>query len=364
MKKALVLSLIAATMTLMADQQTQDMKVMDINPSAMPKIQNGMDWSVFLTAEALYWRAHEDNLEYGVEANRVIKISPTQSLQLGKTELQDLEFDFDWGFRAGLGFMLPHDGWDLYFNYTYFFADSHNKADKAQDANFALYPRWINPTIVEGPSGSANLANVNSIEADWNLHLNLIDGTIGRMFATSKWLSLRPFAGVRGLWIHEKYKITHEGGTFSPNFITSYREDAVNMKNSSWGVGAIAGLDSEWSFAKNWSFYACFGLSVLYGHFNIDQEEVVANGDLTVVDLNHQGFHKGRAITDVAFGLRWDRMFCDDRFHFGLQLGWEEHIFFDQNQFVRFSTPNVPGIFDRGGNLTLQGATLSACFGF
>jgi hypothetical protein len=358
MKKALVLSLIAATMTLMADQQTQDMKVMDINPSAMPQIQNGMDWSVFLTADALYWRASEDNLEYAIEANRALsETAPTQRLR-GEAEIKDLEFNFDWGFRAGLGFVLPHDGWDLYFNYTYFFADSHAKTDKAHDTANALYPHWTDPLTQSFGE------NVNTINADWGLHLNLIDGTIGRKFATSKWLALRPFAGVRGLWIHEKYKLEHSGGNFAPNDITAYGEDTVDMKNKSWGVGAVAGLDTQWNFAKEWSFYANFGLSVLYGHFKVEQEERIKKGDTLVYDLERDSFHKGRTIADVAFGLRWDRMFSDGRFHFGLQLGWEEHVFFNQNQFIRFSDDFVPGVFGSGGDLTLQGATLSACFGF
>jgi hypothetical protein len=360
MKKLLVFTAVAATLNLMADQQMSNTSKMndgryDINPSAMPKVQNDMDWSIFLTAEALYWRAFEDGLDYGIEAARALNVNSNRIR--GNTSVKDLEFGFDWGFRAGLGFVLPHDGWDLYFNYTYFFADSHAKSDKANDTSNALYPRWTDPLTQSFGQ------NVNTIDADWTLHFNQIDGTIGRKFATSRWLALKPFAGVRGIWVHEKYKLEQMGGNFSPNSITNYGKDTVDMKNKSWGVGPVVGLASQWNFAKEWSFSANAGLAILYSHVNLRQEEVVLNAN-TLINHVKDSFHRGQTVGDVAFALRWDHPFYDDRFHFGLQLGWEAHVFFDQNQFVRFEDNFVPGVFDKGGNLTLQGATLAASFGF
>ena len=36
-------------------------------------------------------------------------------------------------------------------------------------------------------------------------------------------------------------------------------------------------------------------------------------------------------LLDLAIGLRWERTWCCDRYRTALDLGWEHHIFFDQN---------------------------------
>ena len=68
---------------------------------------------------------------------------------------------------------------------------------------------------------------------------------------------------------------------------------------------------------------------------------------------------------DMMAGLRYDHMFYNDRFHLGLQVGWEHHIYFSQNQFPVFVDDVSKGSFvSNQGDLTFQGWTFAARFDF
>ena len=63
--------------------------------------------------------------------------------------------------------------------------------------------------------------------------------------------------------------------------------------------------------------------------------------------------------------LRWDRMFCCNRYHLLFEAGWENLIFLGQNQLMRFTTQTNSGInIPTQGDLSLQGLSLRALFAF
>ena len=73
----------------------------------------------------------------------------------------------------------------------------------------------------------------------------------------------------------------------------------------------------------------------------------------------------GRAASDLALGIRYDKMFDNDRFHMGLQLGWEHHMFWGQNQMWQMSNSYQPGLHSKGNDeFSTQGWTLAARFDF
>ena len=65
----------------------------------------------------------------------------------------------------------------------------------------------------------------------------------------------------------------------------------------------------------------------------------------------------------LQLGLGWDSYFCEDSFHLGLKLGWENHVYFDQSRFLSYNTVNYSDN-SSGGSLTYQGWTLHAYFDF
>ncbi len=246
------------------------------NPSAMP------DSHVWLDAEALYWQSHMGSLSDG----------------------KNLDFDWDWGARAGLGYKIPHDKWDLYAAYTHLIGNAHG-------------------------------------HGVWHMDLNMGDLELGRNCLPSKWLLFRPFMGVRGLVIDSDYtgrKHFHADSDF-------------------WGVGLRLGVDSLWGLGKGLGIYGNGSASLLSGHFDVHEKKKHVKIESDVENVV--------AAADLAMGLQWDYLFSNDRFHFGFKFGWEFNIFFDQNQLFNFLGSDHPGFIQfKKDDLTFQGLTLGLRFDF
>jgi hypothetical protein len=102
-----------------------------------------------------------------------------------------------------------------------------------------------------------------------------------------------------------------------------------------------------------------------------------------VVIFPHNGAFKARnrihteaCIAEYALGLRWDKSFWKDRFCFGIWGGYEQTIFFGQNQFMnpqydftvittfKGGQNNGPNFFTDRGNLSAAGVTAGIQLGF
>src|SRR5579871_2675914 len=101
-------------------------------------------YHLFLTGDLLYWKAEENGLTYAFKAK-----NPSISAINGTLHLKEPHFNWDLGFRAGFGFILPHDHWDLYFNWTRLYAAAHSHINTGSTAE--IFPVWAMPT---GPLGN------------------------------------------------------------------------------------------------------------------------------------------------------------------------------------------------------------------
>ena len=71
--------------------------------TARPEV-DGRGW--FLTLDVLYWHAKVGGTEFAYSDN-----DPSANLPIrGRTK--DIDFEWDWGVRVGLGYNFAHDGWD------------------------------------------------------------------------------------------------------------------------------------------------------------------------------------------------------------------------------------------------------------
>jgi hypothetical protein len=330
-----------------------------INPNAGPCV-NGSDF--FITADLLYMQAHQDGLTYGIE-------NKDGNTFVNDGDMKDPHFKWNVGFRVGLGYKLPCDGWDLTLDWTRIHNHASNKDD--QPLPGTIYASWGNPQA----ANVANTGTFNDIEAEeakvhWRLRLNVLDLELGRAFYTSKWLTLRPFIGLRAAWVHQKYRVKYEDGPFTIAQGSGGRfgDLRAHMKNNYYGVGPRAGFDTEWGLSCGWSIYGDVAVSLLLGRFHVDQdvdfEPSSSSTELRQLGVDHH-FTSGKAVTDLAIGLRWERSFCDCCYYLRLQAGYEHHLFFSQNQMNRFVDSAVSGAYVSNlGDLSLHGWSLSARFDF
>ncbi len=311
-----------------------------INPPGRPQVKDGAD--LFVTADFIYWNAHENGLPLAVR-------NKGNTTTLSKSKVVHLDSEWDPGFRVGLGYNLPHDGWDASLTYLHFFTDADRRTKaEGQRADF-------------GSQGFGLIGSHNKTKSKWHLHLSQLDLNMGREFFVSKWVTLRPNFGLRTAWVKQSLKNDFDG--FGQ--ITTQTAD-VNGKCKFWGIGPVAGIDSQWGLGSGWSVVGNAAFSILYGffHTHLDEDTVSVNNFANVND----SYRSSQIVCDLVLGLRWDHMFDRDRFHFSIQGGWENHVYLGQNQFIRnyanTTDNNLGGVFGNQGDLTLQGWTLSARFDF
>lgn len=339
-------------------------------------------------ASGLCWKVQEEGLDYAVDilAKFPQGINPLSSSILALNQLQDAKyhsphFDWNWGAKLGLSYCSPCDGWDLGFTWTTYKGRGQDEVSfDSEDESQVLLPLWSCYSRQEGPLFATQILT------RYNLQLNIYDFELGREFWTSRYVTVRPFIAIRGATIDQCFQIEHNGGSWEgtqaagvniPPYINQ-----VTFHNDFAGAGIRCGWDSVWNVGCGWGLYGNFALALLYGSFTIEHDE--RNREATtpfakniLLDTEHP-FSASRAIADAALGIQYHTLICDCRYGFTMAFGYEQHVFFNQNQlwrvvrmdkdFTATPTPlNTSGqnLFTQTrGSLTTHGFTFTLKFDF
>jgi len=366
------------------------------------------DWGMFATVDFLYWFAKETGLTYALKTE-----SPDSKFSLGAQsgvlnqvaprKYKSMDEEWDPGFRAGLGLNSDCDGWDLYAHWTYFHT-CNKRSTSVKDTTFefinfplgkSLISPWFNPGNSAGKTLSPNSNDIHfftKITAKWRINYNVLDLEIGRKYWLSQYMSMRPFMGIRGACtrIHFSTNPSSESVVDIKTVLlsneTSYK---IRFKNRFWGVGLLGGFQPDWHFGCGFSLFGNVDIALLWGDFDIKRKENTSSFStvltepifaLTAGDLgtSKNAFSAMQAILDLGVGLRWESNFCQDRYHLGIDLGWEHHIWFNHNHRFQLRgsfesdadvAPDRQGLsfqhFDETyGNLVLGGPTARLRFDF
>ncbi len=317
-----------------------------INPSSRFQVKDGCN--MFLTADFLWWSANTDSLYYAQSnfGTPTTAIPPDGSVDFSG-HLQRVKEKWGPGARVGFGGNMPYDEWDIYLNWTWFHADPTDSAKEHE--NGPLLVLWSHPD--NDATRFATLAH-----AKWDLTINVLDLEMGRSFWVGKYLSVRPYMGIRGAWIDQEFKIKYDYATV-PEI-----KGRLKMQSDFEGVGARAGLDMRFALYNGWSLYGLATASLLYGHFDCDFHQ---KSDLHKIARTEDGFHRGISTVQMGLGVRWDTFFHHRRYHFGIAAGWEQNIWYGITQFNHYNSQLQAGSHaQNNADLTLQGGTLSARFDF
>lgn len=307
---------------------SSDIKIL---PNAGPKIQK--EWNPFLTFDFIYWTVRQDGMFYAVTGSAINGSQGT---------VCDLDWSWDPGFKSGLGFNLPHDGWDIFAEYTWM--RSHASDSKTQTAaESTMIPYWNVNRFTPGTLVRA--------KGDWNIHFNNVTLDLGRNAYLSQYMKLRLFAGLQAAWINQHYT-----ALFSNEKLETGR---VRLNQEFWGIGLRAGINDTFQFTKNFSFFADLSLALLWGEFDLDRRDQIIAGGVEEVTLR-TGMRPWmeEPVASLAAGFRYDGWFGNDRYHFLLQAGWEHQLWILHNEMIKTSEA------DHAGNLVLQGLTIKARFDF
>ena len=382
-----------------------------INPAATCGKEG---WGVVLTAEPLYWKVSQEGLEYAITASYDLVVdnynatTPFYKLNVSKGKAHAPDFDWNWGFRVGLGYKIPRDGWDLGGKWARYHHSASDRIERSGDPN----PNNI-PSVANAGSGQfispfwvaqlfATPGLMNRAKALWNLHLDVGDIALGREFFLSDYLVVKPFIGLRGAWVDQTYRLSFLTYDYPNNPDDIAKEIYVKMKNDMKGIGGRLGLSTKWLL--KWGFSVCAegAFSALYSrvqlsYFLHDRQYVpilspfgngsvgnfpIFNGTAPFDDSYgvKNSFHTSTYVGDLFLGLCWERSFREDRFCMKVWAGYEQSIYFQQNRFMNhqydfslispFNSAVIqggnegPNYFSDRGNMTVAGGSGGLTFSF
>ena len=317
---------------------------------AMPGEYNGRA-RLAITGEYLYLKTQEEELGYGTTSLNATTQALTDPLSVLNGRVLRMNPGFNSGVRLAATYLIPDTDWNLRVTWM-----EYSNQTSASTSNY-LWPFLLNQTW-DPPFAS-------SASGTWDLHLNQLDGDFAVYCFSNQWISLTPRIGVRGAWISQNLDVTYQNVDFTGLTITNVVYSFVKSNNSSTfsGAGLLAGVDVNWVFGKGFSFYTNGTAALLWSTFDLLQRELIPAGTYRST-LNNK-VRDVSPVLDLAAGVQWETTAFQGRWLFQCQVGWEEHIWFHQNQFDRFIDTQVMGsVFSDNGNLGLSGVVASLKIGF
>jgi hypothetical protein len=276
-------------------------------PYAPPCCENTCCGSFFLSAELLYWRAFEGGLANnceGIVINTFVEDDTTFSLLYGKSHFPSSEWDL--GFRVGVGYQFANSSCDL----AVYWSRYHTHTSGGNELN----------------------------EYKWKLDYNVVDVLYRCDFSCSPCFALNPYLGVRYAQIDQN---------LDKEVVMTIDEveelSTTRIKEDFWGVGPLFGVEGNLGLGCGLSLYGNVAVGVLYGNYDVDARKVTELETVTNVDHLINDNHATPIVLDLGFGVRWQTCYCNDKL-ITLQLGLEEHRYFNHNQFCVYGDLSLAGL--------------------
>lgn len=217
-------------------------------------------YHTIVCGEALYWKADVDGVAYAVtfkqEQNSLLDAFFTHY----KTRTP--HFSYDPGFRVGVGIQSPLDLFDVVSVWTRFHTTGE---DKARGALVVSSPAVGDKLILDDIGLIQALTSVpNRASATCEIQSDLIDVQLARGIKVSDYFFMRPYFGVRGVWLDVDWRIKLSR-PFLPG--SAYDQDTTEMKikNTFHAAGGLIGLDLDWTWMHGFGVCARGCGALVYG---------------------------------------------------------------------------------------------------
>ncbi|MBS0604603.1 MAG: hypothetical protein JSS60_06145 [Verrucomicrobia bacterium] len=309
--------------TMQAQNLASDESARDVYPRTGFQAPAG---HAYLTAEWLFWRTRQEGMEFATS--------------------RQIEFDFESGFRVGLGIHLPSfDGWEIYANYTRF------NPEHSHGAHGSFYPLFLFQGA--GARGPA----VAEARGHWEIEFQSVDVEFGKAYYLTRTLVFNPFFGFKGAWIEQHANFHYEGG-----YIPAGQTFRTHFKNDFKGAGPLAGTEINWQLGAGFSLFGDIAAALVLGQFDNEQQQHQMNQQ-EVVHLDTD-FNLVSPMLQMVAGIAWDRNFSRDKCHLGFSAGFETQYWWSQNQTEQFTDDTLPVYVRQRGDLAFYGLTLRGRFDF
>lgn len=299
-------------------------------------------WDFF--ADVLYWNFQETNTQWAFLVNPKFT-SPSSGTFSGafSDSLEGVTFDWSTGMRTGISYTLDHDLWNTQFYYTWYHTSGSSHLFATPD--LVIQSQFIATDFLLTLPGIGLAFNEAKIK--WNALFNMFNWDIGRVCWVSPFMSLRPFLGVQGGWIHQNIH-----AHWLHSFTISPYNAQEKMKHHFWGIGPVTGINSQWNIGcvhqNAFSLYYDLSQIFMWGHWSFDE---IAHTSLNATTINTQPDRNMVAFTlQTGSGLVWDYQFRNTA-QCTLKLGYEIQVWMQHLQFFQ----HFSGLLNNA--LILQGGT-------
>ena len=324
--------------------------------SARPNVKDGIQW--FITFDALFWRTKIGGTEYAYTDQ-----DPAATLPV-KGRTKHIEFDWDWGIRAGLGYNFDYDQWDVKAQYTWW--DTNGSDSTRAGLNSSIIPMRGSSQLIEDPTTgqTEQFLFCTSAKSQYDFSYQAVDLELGRDYYVSSMLSLRPFWGLKTAWMDLEQITRYTGGDTQDGFLGLGR-NTVHVKEDSdfWGIGPRTGVDTRWYLGEGFSIFGNVALAALFGFFDVDHKEKYSAISTNRIRL-HANRHAFSPTIQYQVGLRYASYVLERRYHISIGAAFEGQYWWRQNQMLKIDDAAVLRYERYSEDLAMYGLTLDARWDF
>ncbi|PCI92325.1 MOMP family protein [Candidatus Aerophobetes bacterium] len=324
---------------------------------------HGNGW--WINLDALYWHTKVGGTEY---VQTTTTVATTGNTNTGS--FNQVDPDWAWGFKVGIGYKYDHDGWDSHLEYTYFRPSDSSRTTVAAPAG--LIALRGNSLVSEDnlTDSSGGFQFCTTATSDFQYQYDNINLEIGRNYFVSRSLSLRPHVGLRTLWLDLQQTTRYTGGDnilsngeVAVTFLGNNTVEVVD-RSDFWGLGLRTGFDTKWHLTNGFSIFGDVSGALLWGRFETRMRTTFSPTPANLHNLRND-FHRIVPAVNLILGLAYDQYIYNDKQHIGISLGYDTQYLWRVNQMMvpnfNASAPTASSVSE---DVSIQGVTFEIRWDF
>jgi hypothetical protein len=308
----------------------------------------------YISASYLYWYSKLEELPIVIQGD----------LSEGSNDsLQEMTFDWNSGFKLGVGYNLPSNQWDVCANWTHIRPEAHGHFHVGSGPSDIM-----GAVLADGLLQGNQIVIIvsNEAKAHWHLDFNTLDLELGKNLYLGRDFTLRPFAGLKLGTLTQKFHVEYHDNveidvvTYPEGF--PFDLTTQDFKIRDYVIGPRIGFDSRWNICgSSFAVLANGSVSLLWNESKFDNLGTVQ--DVNPNNNRHDVFKTKVKYMEPVFeaflGFDWHWCICEN-YSLDLGAGYEMQLWLNQTQ-TPFGANS--GIANER-NISLQGLTASARFSF
>jgi hypothetical protein len=325
-----------------------------IESSTLNAWQRSAGGGIQVTADALFWTVREGSADNWAQV-----ITPKDDLGslVGTATLVDAPFDWNTGFRVGVGYQPSTGDSDVALFYTSFTTKATSRAAGE------VYSAFLGNFFVDNTDGDAFGPHYRSANIRWDFDFHTIDLQVRRSFPVADNLTVRPFVGFKTAFINQSLKSSWRQPIDTFGKIYLFDSASENLKQDFWGIGPSLGVTLQVPLCQRPRYSLnVFGTpsgSLMYGRWTFS--DVYTNDGLTsimtptptTISIDTSPITGVATMVRGVMGIEWKQHFA--RASTTVRIGYEAQTWLNQMQFYSYNMGRLNNL------MALHGGVLEFC---